>query len=88
MAALAEVLKVEYEKIAEAGLILQVDCPDLAMGRHILFRDVDTAAFKKAAWAQVEALNYALENVPADRARAASVLGQLRGTAPPRCRPR
>ena len=46
--ALAEVMKVEYEKIIDAGLILQVDCPDLAMGRHIRFRDVDTATFKKA----------------------------------------
>ena len=60
LAALAEVMKVEYEKIVDAGLILQVDCPDLAMGRHIRFRDEDTAAFKKAAQAQVEALNYAL----------------------------
>ncbi|MCY3779647.1 MAG: cobalamin-independent methionine synthase II family protein [Chloroflexi bacterium] len=77
--ALAEVLKVEYEKITEAGLILQVDCPDLAMGRHILFRDVDTAAFKKAAWAQVEALNYALENVPADQVRLHLCWGNYEG---------
>ena len=49
LAALAEVMKVEYEKITDAGLILQVDCPDLAMGRHIRFRDVDTATFKRAA---------------------------------------
>lgn len=77
--ALAEVLKVEYEKIAEAGLILQVDCPDLAMGRHILFRDVDTAAFLKAARAQVEALNYALENVPAEQARLHLCWGNYEG---------
>ncbi len=79
LAALAEVMKVEYEKITQAGLILQVDCPDLAMGRHIRFRDVDTATFKKAAQAQVEALNYALENVPADRARMHLCWGNYEG---------
>ena len=77
--ALAEALKVEYEKIAEAGLILQVDCPDLAMGRHILFRGVDSAAFLKAAEAQVEALNYALENVPAEQARLHLCWGNYEG---------
>lgn len=79
IAALAEVLKVEYEKITEAGLLLQVDCPDLAMGRHILFRDVDTATFKKAARAQVEALNYALENVPAEQVRLHLCWGNYEG---------
>ncbi len=77
--ALAEVMKVEYEKITEAGLILQVDCPDLAMGRHIRFRDEDSATFKKAARAQVEALNYALENVPADRVRMHLCWGNYEG---------
>ena len=79
LSALAEVMKVEYEKITESGLVLQVDCPDLAMGRHIRFRDVDTATFKKAAQAQVEALNYALENVPADRARMHLCWGNYEG---------
>jgi 5-methyltetrahydropteroyltriglutamate--homocysteine methyltransferase len=77
--ALAEVMKVEYEKITTAGLILQVDCPDLAMGRHIRFRDVDSATFKKAAQRQVEALNYALENVPADRVRMHLCWGNYEG---------
>jgi len=79
LAALAEVMKVEYEKITESGLLLQVDCPDLAMGRHIRFRDVDTATFKKAAQAQVEALNYALQNVPADRVRMHLCWGNYEG---------
>ena len=79
LAALAEVMKVEYEKITAAGLLLQVDCPDLAMGRHIRFRDVDTATFKKAAQAQVEALNYALRNVPADRVRMHLCWGNYEG---------
>ncbi len=79
LAALADVMKVEYEKITDAGLILQVDCPDLAMGRHIRFRDADTATFKRAAQAQVEALNYALENVPTDRARMHLCWGNYEG---------
>ena len=77
--ALANVMKVEYEKITQAGLILQVDCPDLAMGRHIRFRDADTATFKRAAQAQVEALNYALENVPAEQVRMHLCWGNYEG---------
>jgi 5-methyltetrahydropteroyltriglutamate--homocysteine methyltransferase len=77
--ALADVMKVEYEMITSAGLILQVDCPDLAMGRHIRFRDVDTSEFKKAAQRQVEALNYALANVPADRVRMHLCWGNYEG---------
>ena len=79
LGALAAVMKVEYERITEAGLLLQVDCPDLAMGRHIRFRDDDTATFKKAARAQVEALNAALENVPADRVRMHLCWGNYEG---------
>ena len=67
--ALSDVMRVEYERITAAGLILQVDCPDLAMGRHIRFRDADTETFKRAARRQVEALNAALENVPAEQVR-------------------
>lgn len=67
--ALAEVMKVEYEAIVNAGLLLQIDCPDLAMGRHIRFRDADDAEFLRNAALQVEALNYALSEVPADRVR-------------------
>ncbi len=77
--ALAEVMKVEYEMIVEAGLILQVDCPDLAMGRHIKFRDEDDDAFVRNAGLQVEALNYALENVPADRVRMHLCWGNYEG---------
>lgn len=67
--ALAEVMKVEYEMIVNAGLLLQVDCPDLAMGRHIRFRDASDEEFLHNAEIQVEALNYALSAVPADRVR-------------------
>lgn len=79
MQALADVMKIEYERITESGLILQVDCPDLAMGRHIRFRDEDTETFKRAARRQVEALNYALQNVPADRVRMHLCWGNYEG---------
>ena len=69
LGALAEVMKLEYEMIVNSGLLLQVDCPDLAMGRHIRFRDVDDAEFLRNAELQVEALNYALSEVPAERVR-------------------
>lgn len=67
--ALAEVMKIEYEAIVNAGLLLQIDCPDLAMGRHIRFRDASDDEFLRNAELQVEALNYALSGVPADRVR-------------------
>ena len=67
--ALAEAMREEYETIAKAGLILQIDCPDLAMGRHIRFRDADDDEFVRNAAIQVEAMNHALANVPADRVR-------------------
>jgi 5-methyltetrahydropteroyltriglutamate--homocysteine methyltransferase len=67
--ALAEVMKIEYETIVNAGLLLQVDCPDLAMGRHIRFREASDAEFLRNAELQVEALNYALSTIPADRVR-------------------
>ena len=79
LAALVDVMKVEYERITEAGLLLQVDCPDLAMGRHIRFRDEDTAHFRVAAARQVEALNAALENVPAERVRMHLCWGNYEG---------
>lgn len=77
--ALAEVMKVEYETIVGAGLLLQVDCPDLAMGRHIKFRDVDDDEFVANAQKQVEALNYALSEVPADRVRMHLCWGNYEG---------
>jgi 5-methyltetrahydropteroyltriglutamate--homocysteine methyltransferase len=67
--ALAEVMRIEYETIVNSGLILSVDCPDLAMGRHIKFRGVDDDEFLRNAEMQVEALNHALGNLPADRTR-------------------
>jgi 5-methyltetrahydropteroyltriglutamate--homocysteine methyltransferase len=79
LGALAAVMKVEYERIVSAGLILQVDCPDLAMGRHIRYRDADAETFKRAARQQVEVLNAALADVPADRVRMHLCWGNYEG---------
>src|SRR5581483_658583 len=67
--ALADAMRVEYETIVAPGVYLQVDSPDLAMGRHIKFRELDDETFLRNAALQVEALNYALQNVPAERVR-------------------
>src|SRR5262249_54591013 len=69
LAALAEAMKPEYESIYRAGLILQVDCPDLAMGRHIQFPDLSIAEFRKKIELHVEMLNAALSNIPAEHVR-------------------
>ena len=58
--ALAEAMRAEYEAIVAAGFVLQIDCPDLAMGRHIAFRDRSEEEFLRAAGEQVEILNHAL----------------------------
>jgi 5-methyltetrahydropteroyltriglutamate--homocysteine methyltransferase len=62
-------MRTEYETIVNSGLLLSVDCPDLAMGRHIKFRNEDDDEFLRNAELQVAALNHALANVPADRTR-------------------
>lgn len=77
--ALAEVMRDEYEAIVDAGFLLQVDCPDLAMGRHIKYRDATDEEFIAAAERQVEALNYALENVPAESVRMHLCWGNYEG---------
>ena len=77
--ALSEAMRVEYETIVDAGLLLQIDSPDLAMGRHIRFRDDDDAEFLRNANLQVEALNHALRNIPADRVRMHLCWGNYEG---------
>ncbi len=77
--ALAEAMKEEYEAIVGAGFLLQVDCPDLAMARHTGFQDLTENEFLKRAELQVEALNYALENVPAESTRMHICWGNYEG---------
>ena len=77
--ALSEAMKQEYQIIADAGFILQIDCPDLAMGRHVVYSAESDETFIKHASAQVEALNYALENIPAESARMHVCWGNYEG---------
>jgi 5-methyltetrahydropteroyltriglutamate--homocysteine methyltransferase len=67
--ALAQALQLEYEAIAAAGFVLQIDCPDLAMARHTGFQELTDAQFLARADFHVEALNHALRNVPTDQVR-------------------
>jgi 5-methyltetrahydropteroyltriglutamate--homocysteine methyltransferase len=77
--ALAEAMKTEYEGIVNAGILLQIDAPDLAMGRHIMYRDEPDEVFVKAAVRHVEAINQALRDVPADRVRLHLCWGNYEG---------
>ena len=79
LAALAEAMKTEYEEITNAGFLLQVDCPDLAMERHITFRDETDAQFVRHVDEQVDALNHALSGVPAERTRMHICWGNYEG---------
>ena len=77
--ALAEVMHEEYEAILAAGLLVQLDCPDLAMARHIGFQDLSEAEFLKQAEVHVEEMNHALRNIPADMARMHICWGNYEG---------
>jgi 5-methyltetrahydropteroyltriglutamate--homocysteine methyltransferase len=79
LAALAEAMKPEYEAIYRAGFILQLDCPDLAMGRHIQFPDLSVVEFRKKIEFHVEMLNAALSNIPAERVRIHLCWGNYEG---------
>jgi 5-methyltetrahydropteroyltriglutamate--homocysteine methyltransferase len=77
--AIAEAMRQEYETVVGAGFILQLDCPDLAMGRHIQNAHLTTQEFRKAAALHIEALNHALRNIPAERARVHLCWGNYEG---------
>lgn len=67
--ALGSAMKREYDAIIDAGFILQVDCPDLAMGRHTKFKDMSLAEFQDVARMHVRVMNEALADIPAERSR-------------------
>jgi 5-methyltetrahydropteroyltriglutamate--homocysteine methyltransferase len=67
--ALAGVMKREYQAIVDAGLVLQLDCPDLAMSRNSQFADLSDRQFRKVVQLHVEALNHALEGLPPEQLR-------------------
>ncbi len=77
--ALADAMKAEYETIVAAGLDLQLDCPDLALSRHMLFEDLSDDEFVKIADMHVAALNHALENVPEEKVRLHICWGNYEG---------
>jgi 5-methyltetrahydropteroyltriglutamate--homocysteine methyltransferase len=79
LVALANAMKAEYETIVASGLDLQLDCPDLALSRHMLFNDLSDEEFIKIANSHVEALNYALSDVPAEKVRVHICWGNYEG---------
>jgi 5-methyltetrahydropteroyltriglutamate--homocysteine methyltransferase len=79
LARLVDVMKEEYDAIYKAGFILQVDCPDLAMSRHLAFHELSNAQFMKIAQSNVEALNHALRDIPPDRMRLHLCWGNYEG---------
>ena len=79
MHAIGAAMRTEYEEIVRAGFILQIDCPDLAMGRHSRFKHLDDAEFLRCAEIHVEALNDAVANIPADRMRMHVCWGNYEG---------
>jgi 5-methyltetrahydropteroyltriglutamate--homocysteine methyltransferase len=79
LTAIAEAMKPEYDAIVGAGLFLQIDAPDLAMGRHIMYRDRPDEEFVERAAVHVDALNEALRDVPADRVRLHLCWGNYEG---------
>ena len=79
LGALADAMKLEYETIVASGLKLQLDCPDLALSRHMLFNDLTDIEFLKVAEMHVDALNYALEKVPQESVRIHICWGNYEG---------
>jgi 5-methyltetrahydropteroyltriglutamate--homocysteine methyltransferase len=77
--AIAEAMRVEYEAIARAGLVLQIDCPDLGMGRHIQHADLSLPEWRKKAALHVEVLNHALRNIAPTQLRMHLCWGNYEG---------
>ncbi len=77
--ALAEAMRPEYEAIVAAGFVLQLDCPDLGLGRHMMFKDKTESEYVRLAHQHVAALNTALRNIPADRVRMHICWGNYEG---------
>ena len=79
LGALAEAMAAEYRTIVEAGLVLQLDSPDLGLGRHMLFKGKPDAEYQAQAELHVEALNHALDGIPKDRVRLHVCWGNYEG---------
>lgn len=79
LGALADAMREEYKTIVDAGLFLQLDCPDLALSRHMLFNDLSDDEFLKIAAQHVEALNAALDGIDPSRVRVHICWGNYEG---------
>jgi len=79
LAALADAMAPEYNAIVDAGLILQLDSPDLGLGRHMLFKDKSDEEYHALASEHVAALNHALSGIPKDRVRLHVCWGNYEG---------
>lgn len=77
--ALAEAMRPEYEAIVAAGVLLQIDSPDLGLGRHMMYKDRSDAEYVRLIGRHVDVLNHALRNVPADRVRMHVCWGNYEG---------
>ncbi|MEO8486631.1 MAG: cobalamin-independent methionine synthase II family protein [Betaproteobacteria bacterium] len=77
--AIADAMRVEYETIANAGLVLQIDCPDLGMGRHIQHADLSLPEWRKKAQLHVEALDHATRNIAPEQLRMHLCWGNYEG---------
>lgn len=77
--AIADAMRAEYESVAQAGFVLQLDCPDLAMGRHIQYAHLGIDDFRKQARLHIEALNHAIANIPAEQVRLHLCWGNYEG---------
>jgi len=77
--AIADAMRDEYETVAKAGFILQFDCPDLGMGRHIQYADLDLKEFRKRITLHIEALNHATKNIAPEQMRLHLCWGNYEG---------
>src|SRR5215470_10129543 len=77
--AIADAMRHEYETVTGAGFVLQIDCPDLAMGRHIQYADLDLPEFRKRIGMHIAALNHALANIPPEQLRMHLCWGNYEG---------
>ncbi len=77
--AIGEAMRLEYEAVVEAGFTLQIDCPDLAMGRHIQFDSLDVPGFRDQMRLNIEALNAATANIPPEQLRMHLCWGNYEG---------
>ena len=77
--AIADAMRVEYEAIIDSGCLLQLDAPDLGLGRHMMFKDQDDEEYARLAGLHVDVLNYAVRNIPPERMRLHICWGNYEG---------